>query len=189
MPMLGIMASAISGNLLTYPISAYDSIATATVTSGNQTTITFSSVPQTYTHLQIRGIARGTYAGSGGGNPITRFNSDSGTNYVVHRLGGNGASAYAQAGLTQTSISHYGLTGANDATGMFGAFVIDILDYTNTNKNKVVRMFIADDMNGSGNIQFGSGVWLNTAAISTITLTTDYADFFANSSFALYGIK
>ena len=81
------------------------------------------------------------------------------------------------------------MTGSSDTSGIFGAFVIDILDYTNTNKNKVVRMFIADDMNGSGNIQFGSGVWLNTAAISTIGLTTDYSDFLANSSFALYGIK
>jgi hypothetical protein len=51
MPILGIIASAITGNLVT---TSYESIETVTVGSGGSATVTFSSIPATYTHLQIK---------------------------------------------------------------------------------------------------------------------------------------
>jgi hypothetical protein len=55
MPILGIIASAITGNLVT---TSYESIATVTVGGGGAATVAFTSIPATYTHLQIRGIGR-----------------------------------------------------------------------------------------------------------------------------------
>jgi hypothetical protein len=86
MPILGIMASQISGHLFA-PSGAYDSIATTTLSSP-AASITFSSIPATYTHLQIRGIARSTAAA---GNVSIAYNSDTGSNYAGHDLYGDGA--------------------------------------------------------------------------------------------------
>ena len=82
------------------------------------------------------------------------------------------------------------ITTANSGANMFGSGVIDILDYANTNKYKTVRTLSGDDKNGSGYVVFGSGLWQNTNAVSTITLTNHGATNFQQySSFALYGIK
>jgi hypothetical protein len=86
-PILGIYASQISGHLFA-PSGAYDSIATATFT-GSALSVTFSSIPSTYTHLQIRGLAR---TPSGNDQIDLRFNGDSGNNYSMHGLSGDGAS-------------------------------------------------------------------------------------------------
>jgi hypothetical protein len=76
------------------------------------------------------------------------------------------------------------------ATNVFGAGVTDILDYTNTSKNTTVRALGGADANGSGSIDLTSAAWLNTNAVTSITLTTNNGSTFtAGSSFALYGIK
>ena len=181
MPILGIMASAMSANL-----NSYESIATTTLGS-NTGTITFSSIPATYTHLQLRCFAstnRGSTA-----NMQVRFNSDSGSNYARHYLYGDGASAGAGASASQTLISLDRIGGTSTT---FGALVVDVLDYANTNKYKTVRNLGGIDLNGSGGeVNLESGLWMNTAAITSITLITvdGTMNFLTNSSFALYGIK
>jgi len=77
-PMLGIMASAISGNLFT-PSKDYDSIATVTVSTA-VSSITFSSIPATYRHLEIRFIAQN----SGYRDIWGRFNGDATNAYNVN---------------------------------------------------------------------------------------------------------
>jgi hypothetical protein len=93
-PILGIYASQISGHLFA-PSGAYDSIATATFT-GSALSVTFSSIPSTYTHLQIRGLAR---TPSGNDQIDLRFNGDSGNNYSMHGLSGDGASVASEGYL------------------------------------------------------------------------------------------
>jgi hypothetical protein len=75
------------------------------------------------------------------------------------------------------------------AAPIFRASVLDILDYSNTNKYKTLRALDAGDSNGSGNMEILSNLWMNTAAITSITLTLDSGNFTQYSSFALYGIK
>ena len=184
MPILGILASAITGNLVT---GAYESIATVTVGSGGSATVSFTSIPSTYTHLQIRYLAANE--GTTGDEPVyMRFNSDStNANYRNHRTGGNGSSASSDS--YQLPISS-AINGNGNAATYYGGGVIDILDYKNTNKYTTVRSLSGWDSNSAGYIWVMSELWMNTAAITTIDFTTftgsDYREF---SKFALYGIK
>ena len=184
MPILGIMASQISGHLFG-PSGAYDSIATVTC-SGGETTITFSSIPATYTHLQIRGIAN--ISTNDGLFPI-RFNADTGSNYVYHRLTGNGSVAGAANGTSMTGGKANVGIGFPNGANIFGPFIMDILDYANTSKYKTMRTLTGGDSNGSGGVEFDSGLWMSASAISTILLTAASGSFVQYSSFALYGIK
>jgi hypothetical protein len=186
MPILGIWASQITGKLSTP--DGYQSIATTTVGAGGAATVTFSSIPSTYTHLQIRGILRHTPDSPSYGL-CSYFNGDTGSNYSFHTLQGDGSSATASAATSQIVIVNSQMPGSGATANAFGAVVIDVLDYANTNKFKTSRSLGGWDGNGSGYINLYSGNWRNTAAITSISLTP-YNDSFAQySSFALYGIK
>ena len=188
MPILGIIASAISGNLFA-PSGAYDSIATTTVGSGGASSITFSSIPATYTHLQIRMLARDSRANTAT-NLYLQFNGDTGANYTAHELYGNGSAAVAGfEGASQTSALAVRVAGNNAAASSFGAGVLDVLDYANTNKYKTMRSLSGFDDNSVGQIWFISGLWMSTSAVTSITITPVTSPILQYSSFALYGIK
>jgi hypothetical protein len=171
--------------------SEFESIATVTVGSGGSSTITFSSIPATYTHLQIRLIGRSDRAGVASGDWITfRFNSDTGSNYSIHGLIGDGASASGTNTINTTSMEAYRVAGAASTASAFGAINTDILDYANTNKYKTLRALGGFDNNGSGFIALYSGAWRSTSAVSTITITPGAgSNFVQHSQFALYGVK
>jgi hypothetical protein len=185
-PILGIMASGISGNLWA-PGKDFDSIATTTVGATSVADITFSSIPSTYTHLQLRGIVRSSRAFATDQFKMT-FNSDSGTNYSTHLLAGNGSSALAYSEVSGTSIYNNAVPGATATASVFGTIVIDILDYKDTNKYKTIRGLSGLDANGSGSIEFGSGLWRNTTAINTLKIVA-IGNLVQYTQFALYGIK
>ena len=185
MPILGIIASAISGNLFA-PSGAYDSIATTTLTS-TTATVTFSSIPSTYTHLQIRMSTRTDFASATPIDMYIEINADTSyAGYRNHRLKGDGASA------TSSSSAAYDLhkmtPAASSTASVFSGIVVDLLDYANTNKNKTIRYLGGADLNGSGHIVFGSVLWPFTTAVNQIKLLAD-GSFVAGSTFALFGIK
>jgi len=185
-PILGIYASQISGHLVT---NNYASIATVTVGSGGASSITFSSIPSTYTHLQIRAMARSTESGSTNTNAFFQFNGDTGSNYSEHQLAGDGSSASGSAGTSQV-WAYTGLTTGNSSSAnMYGAFIVDVLDYANGNKNKTIKTLSGNDQNGSGYVLFRSGAWYSTSAISSIVITPGGGSWQQYSSFALYGVK
>jgi len=186
-PILGIFASAVTGGVST---TSFESIATVTVGSGGASSIDFTSIPGTYAHLQIRGIARSNRSSDLDTLQI-RFNSDTGSNYARHYLYGDGSSASAAATTSATYANIGLLTGGTASASYFGADTIDILDYANANKYKTVRCLGGTDRNGAGDIQFASGLWMNTNAITSITLICQagLSNFSQYSHFALYGIK
>lgn len=178
MSRLGIYASSITGGLST---SSYESISTTTVGSGGATDITFSSIPSTYKHLQIRGIMR---MSSNADGPTMRFNNDTTTsNYRMHYLQGNGSAASAG---TIANNFYDPITMPNGAN-IFGGFVIDILDYTDTNKYTTIRTLEGFDANGSGYVTFTSGLWMSTSAITSIKMAGTTIQQYSQA--ALYGIK
>jgi hypothetical protein len=182
-PILGIMASSISGSKAI--TGAFESIATSTLGAG-QTTVTFSSIPSTYTHLQIRA----SVAAAVNNGILTRFNGDTANNYARHRLAGNGTTVAAGSGSSVSSIYVYYGSGVPTAASTFGPMVLDILDYTNTNKYKTLRALCGYDANGTGGIDLDSGVWMNTAAVTSISFLMDGATTYnSGTTFALYGIK
>ena len=190
MPILGIIAS----SKLTAS-NSYESIATTTVGSGGSAYVEFTSIPATYTHLQIRFIARTTH--SGPADCYMRYNGDTGSNYTAHYLRGDGASASAGFAGTSVSTVYAGKLSYNTTapySNAFSAVVIDILNYKDTNKYKTSRVLSGFDTNGNGTypgfVDFMSGLWMNTSAITSIRLFSgDSANFPEYSSFALYGIK
>jgi hypothetical protein len=177
-PILGIIASQ------NYPriTSSYESIATVNITT-NTATIDFTSIPATYTHLQVRFIGKSSSTDPGGSNVTFNFNSDTTqSNYRSHWLTGDGASASA-SNLQGSGYYIYAssiLTNNGSQASMFTAGVIDILDYANTNKYKTTN----------GLMRLLSGLWISTSAITNITFTlADASNFRQYSQFALYGIK
>ena len=180
---VGIYASQISGHLVT---NSYASIATVTVGSGGASTITFSSIPSTYTHLQLRMMVRETSTSNG---YDMQFNGDTGNNYSRHYLYGTGSSAGAAAVTSTSSMILADAAVSTSTTGVFGASVCDVLDYTNVNKNKVIRTLGGYDNNGNGGIFFNSGLWMNTSSVTSIVIIPDAGNFAQYSSFALYGIR
>ena len=162
----------------------YYSIATQTVGSGGASTITFSNIPQTYTHLQLRVMQLNS--ASGQYNKL-QFNSDTSNSYWLHSLQGNGSSASATAYGALASYLYF----PSDTSNTYPTVQIcDILDYTSINKNKTIRSLEGYDANGSGGIRLSSGLWSATpAAISSITITSVSNTIQQYSQFALYGVK
>lgn len=186
MPILGIWASQISGHLWA-PEGAYDALATAT-SNGSVTTITFSGIPSGYKHLQIRQIMRTDYAADDIGWSL-RFNADTTSSYSTHRIYGNGSSVIADSSANVSYINcGYG-TGSTVTSNVMGVSVVDILDYSNVNKYKTTRSLSGNDRNGSGVIDFASGSWRNTAAITSVTILAGAGSFTSASTFALFGVK
>jgi hypothetical protein len=167
---------------------AFESIASATGT-GSSGTISFTSIPGTYQHLQLRGIARSTNTSTDPGAITVAFNSDSGTNYAWHNLYGDGASALAAGSSSGVNISLRDTTARNGmAANIMGCVIIDIQDYASTTRNKTLRAFGGTDLNGSGTAALFSGLWINTAALTSISLSVSGA-FTTATQFALYGIR
>jgi hypothetical protein len=183
-----ILGSFSSGVVI--PTSSYESIATVTVGSGGTASAEFTSIPSTYTHLQIRGIVRDTSTGTSARSGSIQLNSSS-TGYALHQVQGNGSTISIDTGTSLTETYPFWVVTGNSTASVFSTVVIDILDYTNTNKYKTLRVFGGYDLNGSGHVRFGSVLWQNTNAVSSIKLAIYAAE--ANlgqySQFALYGIK
>ena len=168
--------------------TAYESIQTVTVGSGGTASISFTSIPATYTHLQIRGIGRLTGAYSFEEYAIN-FNSDTNSNYAYHYLQGSGSVTIGSGGSsTGGGKSGSWLAGTSVTASVFGGAIFDILDYANTNKYKTIKMLGGMDANGSGYGGIASSLWMNTNAITTVTLGS-VSNFAQYSQFALYGIK
>jgi hypothetical protein len=172
--------------------SSYESIATVNGT-GASSTITFTSIPGTYKHLQVRMLAKDTY---NGGAAITSYtplviNSDTGSNYARHEISGDGSAVAVSSAATQSRIERMGgiVDSGTGATSTFGVAIIDILDYSSTTKYKTVRGFSGGDVNGSGLIMLQSGLWQSTSAITSLSFLAPLDLFTSTTVFALYGIK
>jgi hypothetical protein len=151
------------------------------------TDITFSSIPQTYSHLQLRLFAQTSASGTGFSGYNMYFNSDNtDTNYWRHYLIGTGA-AVANGGSNGSAFG-YG-NGGNSLSKPYGVTVIDIFDYTNTNKKTTSKaVSVSENNDTTGYVIYNSHLWTNTAAVTNIRINSYYA-WTAYSSFALYGIK
>jgi len=163
--------------------ATYDCIATTT-TSGSAGTVTFSSIPSTYTDLIL------VYNGglSGFDYVFGRFNSDTGTNYSGTAIYGNGTSAASHRYSSTAYLQLIGW-GIGQGTALTSVGLVHIMNYANTTTNKSV---IVRDINpeSSGGTQAGVHLWRSTAAITSITLTGINSRTYTNgSTFTLYGIK
>jgi hypothetical protein len=165
------------------PYAGYESI--ATLYPSGATTGTFSSIPSTFQHLQIRVLSRSARTGSSADELFMTINSTSLTkNHYLLGTGSSALSGSATAGWVGIS------TAASATANIFGTSVIDILDYTDTNKNKTIRSLSGFDSNGGGEIYLLSNFINSTTAISTLAFTCSGSNTFASGTIIeLYGIR
>lgn len=186
--MIGALAAGITGSGGA-SLSSYESIATGTGTGAQ--TVTLSSIPSTFKHLQIRMISRSTSA-SGGTSAFTlRMNGDTGTNYASHYMFGNGSATSAGGVASAANIDMGYIINNGAGASCYTATIVDILDYASTTNYKTVRVFNGSDDNSgttSFRVRIGSGLWMSTSAINSLAFTLSN-NWDTNSTFALYGIK
>ena len=176
------------GNLLVgnayYVPPAYESIATVTA-SGGETSLTFSSIPSTFKHLQIRAFM--THSSTSQSSIKVTVNGDTGANYSYHYLYSwsiSNVGSYGEASMNDMNI----LTTIG-GTNIGGAGILDIHDYASTSKYKTLRAFSGGDANGSGGVRLASGLWQSTSGITSVTIGNYGGTFQSGTVLALYGIK
>ena len=152
--------------------------------------VTFSSIPATYTDLVIRFAIRDSY--TGGANAAQARVTHNGTtaNYSWTELNGTGAAA-ASGRLSNQSYyeTDAGSPTAANTANTFSNSEIYIPSYT-VAQNKPVSIHSAGENNTTtAYMSVRAALWRNTAAITSITLTANISTFMTGSSFFLYGIK
>ena len=175
--------SFLAGNAA-YDPGAFVSIASSTPTGVS--TVTFSSIPSTYTSLQIRLSA---LTATSGYDLFLRLNGDTGNNYTRHLLYGNGSTVTATGSTAQNSmLIDSGATGTYTTSPMVA--IIDIHNYASTTQNKTVRSFEGSDNNGTGDVTLASSLWSNTSAVTSVTVVLfGGINYAAGTTISLYGIK
>lgn len=162
----------------------YVALASTTLTS-TANSVTFSSIPSTYTDLVIVGVGQG-YTSSSYGQLQLFFNGDTGTNYSqtrVQEFGGT-ASSNAQTGWANgfpTSWLDWGVP--NQHVGMS---IINVMNYANTTTYKTV---LSRGFTPGFKTELSVLLWRNTAAITTINVAVNDTPMNISTIFSLYGIK
>ncbi len=161
--------------------ATYDSIASTTL-SVDTTTVTFSTIPGTYTDLLLVASAQRAVSGAGGAGSFT-VNGDTGSNYSATLLYNDGNTVYSFRWSNQTNVP--GIFSSGD--GSYAPNFLHIQNYSNTATNKTFLTRFGFPGTNS-RVAAGVGLWRSTAAITSISLTAT-SDFEAGSTFTLYGIK
>lgn len=153
-------------------------IATQTLTAG-AATITFSSIPQGYTDLVF--VTSGASQPAGGGSVVLRFNGDTASNYSYLYMFGSGSGSGSSGVFTNVGGVLVNRHNTTDGSGW-----TSISNYSNTSVNKTVI-----SRGGGNNIAIMlTGMWRNTAAITSIACSMESGPGFATGFTAtLYGIK
>lgn len=150
----------------------FDLLSTVT-TSGSATVITFSSIPQTYTDLELHCF----FMASASSYYFVRVNGSSSATYRAIRTGSVGTSGYSfgddKWGFPQTNAS------GNSILRM----TLD--NYSNTASEKSGTYQFTRE---ATNIEYGAVMRVNTEAISSITITVSAGNFVDGSTAHLYGI-
>lgn len=155
--------------------NTYESIATQTLSS-SAASVTFSSISGTYTDLVL--VFNGTLTTSATSWGL-QFNSDTGTNYSITSLFGDGSSAGSNRATNQTSTVG-SFSGTDNSTNIH-----QIMNYSNSTTFKTVL----SRNNGGGFVSARVALYRSTSAITTVTAITVSNQFATGSTFSLYGIK
>ena len=157
-------------------VSAYEVISTQTLGSATAT-VTFSSIPQTYTDLVL--VLQG--ASSVDDTIMMQFNSDTGSNYSWTQIGADvGSGVFSSRASSVASIRiGYGNTSQ-------GSHIAQIMNYSNATTYKTN---MSRSNKAASDVRAIVGLWRNTAAITSVTVIQTGGSFSTGFTFSLYGIK
>jgi hypothetical protein len=165
--------------------STYEPIATTTAT-GSPTSITFSSIPSTYTDLVL--VANIQHSSNSGDQMrLGNGSLDTGSNYSNTKIYGTSSSNGSTRGSNASSIDIAAVAISAPNSGYFAPLIINIQNYANTSTNKTV---IARYNDAGGELNATVGLWRSTSAIDTVSLFPGGGISYNNGCvFTLYGIK
>lgn len=174
-------------------MASFEAIATINVTSGVNS-VTFSSIPATYKHLQVRCLLR-TDGSVGGNTPLIRMNGETSTVYSGFGEFGNPSASSTtyytiiNSGQTYIQPPNYCIPDASNPANTFGICNFEISDYASTSKHKAFSGFVGwTGSSGGYRIGYFGGHCARTQAVSSLTIfATSSANFVSGSVFALYG--
>jgi hypothetical protein len=160
--------------------ATYEPIATTTL--GTAGTITFSSIPATYTDLRlvITGIT------SSATILTLRINGDTATNYSHTYIQGNGTAVTSSRATSDTSIDFHNVQVTSTTLPFFAS--ADFFSYAGST-NKTVLMNMNLDKNGSGEVDTRVGLWRSTSAITSLLIEPNAGNLAIGTTATLYGIK
>jgi hypothetical protein len=173
--------------------ATYEPISTTTVSGTSTYSVTFSSIPSTYTDLVV---VANSYWSNQDAVGLT-FNGDTGANYSVTQLvstSGDSITSDRQTAKNNIFVGRFGTNvadGTNTANPLtYGTVLINVLNYANTTTNKTALSKISNYSRPPYSTGITVGLWRSTAAITSLTITTDGVSYImAGSTFTLYGIK
>ena len=163
--------------------NTYEAIATVTVTGATAATIGFTSIPGTYTDLKLVFSTRVDVGGGQNGFYISLNSSTA--NFTAKQIQGDGSSA--------ASFSITRFAGYSNATGgtanTFSNGELYFPNYASSNYKSFSGDAAQDNNQTTAYLLLGAHLWSDSAAITSITLTPDTANFVQYSTATLYGIK
>jgi hypothetical protein len=175
-------------------MAVIEAIAT-TYLEADAASVTFSSIPATYEHLQIRASVKMSRTASTADSLrltfISAAGTDTGNNYSYHWMMGDSTTPSA-SGLASTrlDLQQFIAQGSSVPAAEYATTIVDILDYRNGSKNTTVSYLCGFGGSASPRITFGSGVWDDVAAVTGIILDQEVGpNFMRGSEFTLYGLN
>ena len=167
--------------------NTFELIASSTVGAGGAASIDFSSIPSTYTDLQLmlsaRGASTALYAN-------IKFNNSSSAIYSLRTIYGDGSAAASQNDSGATYFERFLMVSSAYTANTFSNGMLYIPNYANTSTNKSVMFDSVNENNATSSQMFMvAGLWASTAAINQITLTPNTGNFAQYSTAYLYGVK
>lgn len=167
----------------------YEPIATVTVGATPQSSISFTSIPGTYTDLVLMGYVRTNRAGETTDQITFEINSDTASNYSGTVLYGNGTSAISNRTSGSTNVGLWRCPAAATTANIFGPVIANFMNYSNTTTNKTI-IGRSNDMGTNYSTTANVSLWRSTAAITSIVVkSTTSNSFVENSILTLYGIR
>ena len=182
---LGILSAAGAGGAA----GDYELIESSILEAASTSSVTFSSLgtyASTYKHLQVRFTAQTVGTSTTATAVNVRLNGDTAANYTYHVMQGQGSSVASTNQVGVTSMVLQNSLPRTSETNKFGAGVIDFLDAFSSTKNTTLRSLHGSDPSGEKSIGLSSGLWLNTASITSIDISFDFG---AGTRVSLYGLK
>ncbi len=161
--------------------TTYEKIATTTLGSASAT-ITFSSIPATYTDLKLVLVSNNSSNNQDG--KLT-FNNDTATNYSDTHLFGDGSSASSYRETSQAYIALFSI--ANTGASTFSLCEVDIFSYAGSTF-KTTLSATSNDKNGAGVAARTVGLYRSTSAINRLDLALTAGNYNTGTTATLYGI-
>ena len=167
-------------------MATYQLISSVTVGSGGASSIDFTSIPATYTDLNLIVSARASTANN---TALQIYFNNSTGSYDLKRLTGDGATAFSDGLTANTYLRAIGTDQANFTASSFGNVSIYIPNYTSSTNKSVSIDGVTETNATTAYASLLAGIRNNTAAINQITIIPDSGNFAQYSTAYLYGIK